>query len=199
MGPERAVWTEGRSAVLRGAVLGLLVGREEPVHGYMLGTLLDRHLGAAWQLNPKNIYALLDGLERDGLVVSEPRADQRGKAYRATGQAEAALDEWMHASVEAVPRRVELQARIAVSREQDIPDLRRALGEYERHCFQLLTRTNPEGDVPVVSWRAVAINLTRQAELLHLRAELDWIEEARRWISDWQQNGPPGHAAGGTR
>lgn len=181
--------TEGRSTALRGAVLGLLVGREEPIHGYKLGTLLERHLGPAWQLNAKNIYALLDGLERDGLVASEPRRDQRGKAYRATEQAESALDEWMQGNIEASPRRAELQARFAVSREQDIPELQRALREYERHCFQLLTKTSTDGEVPVVSWRAVSLNLTRQAELLHLRAELDWIEEARRWISDWQQNG----------
>lgn len=79
MGPERAAWTEGRSSVLRGAVLGLLLARDEPIHGYMVGTLLDRHLGPAWQLNAKNIYALLDGLERDGLVASEPRLDQPGR------------------------------------------------------------------------------------------------------------------------
>lgn len=102
----------------------------------------------------------------------------------------------MQASIEAAPRRAELQARIAVSRETDIPELRRALSEYERHCFQLLTKTSFDGEAPVVSWRAVTINVTRDADLLHLRAELDWIERARGWIADWQQKGAQSPGAG---
>lgn len=187
---ERAIWADGPSSALRGATLGLLIGREEPIHGYKLGTLLDRHLGPAWRIDPKNVYALLDGLEREGLVCTVPSRDSRsGKSYQATERADLALDEWMHASIEAMPRRVELQARIAVSRERDIPSLQRALDEYERICFRLLSKTQLP-DVPMVSWRAVAINMARRADRLHLRAELDWIEAAREWIRDWLQRGP---------
>lgn len=193
---ERATWADGPSSALRGATLGLLVGREEPIHGYKLGTLLDRHLGPAWRIDPKNVYALLDGLEREGLVRTRtvPGGDRRpGKSYEATEQADLALDEWMRASVDAVPRRVELQARIAVSREHDIPSLERALDEYERSCFRLLSKTDlPE--VPMVSWRAASINITRKADSLHLRAELEWIESAREWIGDWRRRRPQRHA-----
>lgn len=54
-------------------VLGIL--SQGPAHGYDLCRKLREALGEVWQLHTSHIYALLSGLERDGLALHE-RVDQ---------------------------------------------------------------------------------------------------------------------------
>lgn len=173
-------------------MLGLLIGLKDPIQGYKLANMLDRQLGPAWGIEPKNIYKLLENLESEGLVEMEQRDYPRGSVnvFRATADAERVLDEWMRAKVDAGPRRVQLEARIAFSREQDIPHLERALDEYERDCFRLLKKAEFGLNPPLVSWRAYTMNMTRKANSLHLRAELEWLEATRGLIADWRERGP---------
>lgn len=183
---------EAPQSQLRGVVLGLLVGLGEPTHGYMLATLMRRHLGPAWQIEPKGVYQLLKGLLDEGLVEAADSGgggDPDKKLYRPTDRSSGAMDDWMRARVSISARRGELEAKIAVSREQDIPLLERALDEYERDCLRLLRETE-ETKHPMVSWRAVAMNIAGEASDLHLRSELQWIERARGWIADWEERGP---------
>jgi PadR family transcriptional regulator, regulatory protein AphA len=55
-------------------VLGVLHGG--PAHGYDLRRELKERLGEVWTLGPSHIYALLAGLEKDGLVRHD-RVDQK--------------------------------------------------------------------------------------------------------------------------
>jgi hypothetical protein len=90
----------------------------------------------------------------------------------------------MESPLSLQPVRVELQARIAVSRAQDAPRLLRALDGYERDCFAMLRETN-EAKVPMGSWAGLALNLQRMGVDETLQAELRWIATARRWIMDF--------------
>jgi len=54
-------------------VLGVLCHR--PAHGYDLCRALDEWLGGIWRLRTSHVYALLAGLEKDGLATHE-RVDQ---------------------------------------------------------------------------------------------------------------------------
>ena len=56
------------SSPLKGALLGLVLQR--PGHGYDLAQRLDRRLGPAWQITAKDLYRMLEQLERAGLVSS---------------------------------------------------------------------------------------------------------------------------------
>ncbi len=181
-----------RGSHLRGVLLGLLMGCGEPTHGYMLATLMSRRLGPAWRVERKNVYQMLKGLVEEGLaevVDSAAGDDSDKKTYRSTELASGAIDQWMAARVSVVPRRLELEAKIAVSREQDILLLTRAFDEYERDCLRLL-RDAKDAKRPMISWRAVTMNITADASDLYLRSELQWIERARGWIADWQELGP---------
>jgi hypothetical protein len=90
----------------------------------------------------------------------------------------------MEGPVSKEPVRVELQARIAVSRAQDAPRLLPALDAYERSCFGVLRETQ-EAEVPMGSWAGLSRNLTRTAVDLNIKAELEWINLARQWIEDY--------------
>jgi DNA-binding PadR family transcriptional regulator len=177
---------------LQGALLALLLGeQEQALHGYMLTTLVERRLGPAWGVTRQSVYGALNRLEEGGLVsstwktASVRRAGHGQRVYAATERAEAALSEWMHSPVSKQPVRVELQAKIAMSRPCDAPQLLNALEAYERECLEVLRQTN-EAEVPMGSWAGLAINLTRVGVDESIQAELRWITLARRWIEDFQ-------------
>lgn len=178
---------------LQGVLLALLLDEQQtqPLHGYRLTTLVERRLGPAWGVTRQSVYGALERLEDDKLVSSawkkppdQPGPGRRQKVYSAARPAEAVLAAWMESPLSLQPVRVELQARIAVSRAQDAPRLLRALDGYERDCFAMLRETN-EAKVPMGSWAGLALNLQRMGVDEALQAELRWIATARRWIMDF--------------
>jgi DNA-binding PadR family transcriptional regulator len=178
---------------LQGVLLALLLDEQQtqPLHGYKLATLVKRRLGPAWGVTRQSVYGALGTLEDDKLVSSvwkkppdQPGPGRRQRVYSAAAPAETVLAAWMESPLSLQPVRVELQARIAVSRAQDAPRLLRALDGYERDCFAMLRETN-EAKVPMGSWAGLALNLQRMGVDESLQAELRWIATARRWIMDF--------------
>jgi DNA-binding PadR family transcriptional regulator len=173
------------SSPLKGALLGLVLQR--PGHGYDLANRLDRRLGPAWQITAKDLYRMLEQLERAGLVSSRrvfsegPTGNRR--VYSPTERAESALTEWMSAHTRMAPVRAEFQAKIAVARTQDVPRLLAALDSYERECFALFRASSEEAPL-VRSFAGIAMHLSRASARLHLRAELEWIVLARRLVAE---------------
>jgi len=179
---------------LRGALLALLVNEGKPLSGYRLATLVERRLGPAWRVTRQSVYGALERLVEDGLVSSAAKVAFHGagegqRVYSATEAARAALEAWMESPATREPVRVELQARIALSRAHDAPHLLRALDAYERDCFEMLRRSS-EADVPMGSWVGLAMNLTRVAVDESLQADLRWTALARRWIEDFLDERP---------
>lgn len=176
-------WMRG-SSPLKGALLGLLV--QHPGHGYDLALRLHRRLGPAWQIEAKGLYPMLQQLERAGLVSSEKVActgPTRGRViYSPTEYAPRALTEWMRTGHSTEPLRVELHAKLAVARREDVPLLLRALDGYEQDCLKLLS-ASAERFPQAGSLTALAMNLTRSSALMRLRTELEWIALARREIA----------------
>jgi DNA-binding PadR family transcriptional regulator len=173
-------------------LLALLLGEQgRALHGYKLATLVIQRLGPAWEIKRQSVYRALGQLEEERLAysVEKPGLAQGGRGhgkrvFRATGRAEDTHTAWMEGPVAREPVRVELQAKIAVSRAQDAPRLLRALDTYERSCFKLLRETQ-EAEVPMGSWAGLSRNLTRTAVDMNIKAELEWINLARQWIEDY--------------
>jgi DNA-binding PadR family transcriptional regulator len=179
-------WTQGASAQLRGALLGLLV--ERPGHGGELANRLIARLGETWRIEPKYIYRLLKKLEQEGLVASrvEPRrGSEQGISvvYHPTEQTARALACWMETLTAREPVRIGLQAKLAVARPQDAPRLLRALREYERECLMLAQLVLPSESEPR-SWEGLRLDCTRDAVSGMLRAEVAWANRTRRRIEE---------------
>jgi DNA-binding PadR family transcriptional regulator len=196
MAVRESNWMRG-SSPLKGALLGLVIQR--PGHGYDLANRLNRRLGPAWQIEAKGLYPMLQQLERAGLVLSEA-IDCKGPTgrrvvYYPTERAQGALTEWMVADAATEPLRVELQAKLAVARSEDVPRLLSALDCYERECHALLSASSEEFPRPR-SWAALAMGLTRAAALTRLRAELDWVVLARRTIAEFAAIAAPADGPG---
>ncbi|HEU0335016.1 MAG TPA: PadR family transcriptional regulator [Gaiellaceae bacterium] len=77
----------------------LLLLAERPTHGYELLDRLPDLLGAE-RVDVGNLYRVLRGLEEEGVVTSEWRADLPGPAkrtYALTAEGRALLDAWLEA------------------------------------------------------------------------------------------------------
>jgi poly-beta-hydroxybutyrate-responsive repressor len=75
----------------------LLLLRERPMHGYELIERLPEVAGAESRVDVGNLYRLLRGLEDEGVVTSEWRADLPGPAkrtYELTAEGRRLLDRW---------------------------------------------------------------------------------------------------------
>lgn len=186
-------WTQGSSAQLRGALLGLLV--ERPGHGGELASRLIARLGETWRIEPKYIYRLLKQLEQEGFACSreEPR---RGAelgthpelgthlVYHPTEQTARALACWMETLMPREPVRLGLQAKIAVGRPEDARRLLRALREYERECLMLAQLVLPTDSEPR-SWEGLRLDCTRDSVYGMLRADVAWANRTRQRIEEY--------------
>ena len=178
-------WMRG-SSPLKGAILGLVL--ERPGHGYDLGARLGARLGPSWAIDPKRLYRMLDQLERAGLISGAVESDpenprQQRTVYSATELAPDALRMWLETLAPREPTRVEIQAKVAAAREQDVPQLRQALRQYERECLELLRRSSGP-PLPVRSWMGLVMDIVRDASDAQLRAEVEWAKRTRRRIDE---------------
>ncbi len=177
-----------RGSPLKGVLLGLVAELEQPTHAYVLASMMARRLGPAWQVDRKGVYQMLSQLQSAGLIASECVASptKRGmiEVYFPTEHAQAALALWMESYASKSPVREELQAKVAVSRAQDVPSLLRGLDAYEHECFDMLKATT-ESEVATTSWSGLAMALARIAADEHLQAELRWVMTARQAIQEF--------------
>jgi hypothetical protein len=82
------------------------------------------------------------------------------------------------------PVRLSLQAKLAVAREQDSPQLLLALKEYEHECLVLAQVVIPTGDA-APSWPALFMDCARDSIYGILQTEIDWAARTRRRIDEY--------------
>jgi DNA-binding PadR family transcriptional regulator len=187
MGATDIDLARGRSRALRGATLALIV--ERPGHGYELTHRLNRRLGPTWQIDPKQVYPILDDLARAGLVtpIDEPNPDrprQPRVVYYPTDSAPGALRRWMQSELEKVPLRPDVVARVASATPGDAEELLRVLDEYEADLLRM-TEANHNPDLPVRSWRTLLLAIARGNTDAYLQGEFQWVVFARRRIHEF--------------
>ena len=187
MGATHIDLARGRLRELRGATLALIV--ERPGHGYELTNRLNRRLGPTWQIEPRQIYAILDDLTEACLVrsVDDPNPDHprmRRVVYHPTEQAQLTLRRWMQTELEPVPLRPNVVARITSATPGDAEELLRVLDDYETELLRLL-EANDDVDPPVRSWRGLLLAVARSHTDSYLQGEFQWVVVARRRIREF--------------
>ncbi|HWX87960.1 MAG TPA: PadR family transcriptional regulator [Solirubrobacteraceae bacterium] len=167
---------------LKGAALGLLV--QGPSYGYELANRLERQLGPSWSILRPSLYRMLRGLRKEGLVVSQSPPGETSSArivYSATPLAEAALVAWMGSPLPLEHAQLQLQARMVVARQEDLPRLLVALNGHERALFA--KRAEVQADLPARhSLRAAMMFLIREASIQQINGELLWVDLSRQTI-----------------
>lgn len=179
-------WMKG-SSIWKGPVLALLL--DGPAHSYELSRRLWVRLGPEWHRPSKDIYRLLNEAEGLGLAVSTRQASSARartdiRVYEATEETPAAVDFWMEQPLPREPLRSVLTARMMLSRKEHIPLVLRALDEYEE--FLLKASRAHSTPYPKTSYVNLEKEAARKAVVKQVKAGLDWVEETRADIKDFQ-------------
>ncbi len=165
-------------------VLGLLC--EGPTHGYELCSELRDRLGEIWTLRTSHVYALLAGLERDGLVQHE-RVDQETrpakKIFSITDEGREAFRIWAHSPVFNVRNvRLEFLAKLHFARRESASALNDLIAEQLSVCSSTEERLE-----------AKRLHCSNQTEREALDFRLAMVRATADWLIDMQSaEGAPG-------
>lgn len=174
-------------------ILALLV--ERPRHGYELKTGFDTLTGGLWDLNIGQVYSTLERLRREGLVVLQEGgvSGEERKVYRISPAGLNELEGWLEAPpLEARPFRDEIFVRLALLLDRDLPAALELI-ETQRRVYHLqmadLTRQK------LAFARSQASDRHRRelfldAALLHVEADLKWLETCEEKIRAWADSNP---------
>jgi DNA-binding PadR family transcriptional regulator len=159
---------------MRELFLALLAG--DGVHGYELKQSLEQEFGELLPaLNAGQIYSTLARLERDGLVVGESvEGDSRRKrVYELTEDGRAALASWIASPVPGTRLKDEFFMKFAVLASAGLADPRALIDGQRREYMQALRDLDA---VLAADGKAVAAELLLEGAILHLKADLEWLE-----------------------
>lgn len=168
---------------LRHCVLALLDLR--PMTGYDLKKAFDGSVAHFWSADQAQIYRTLARLETDGLVEVEVipqsgKPDRREHRITAAGARE--LSDWLRSPTASEPEREPFLAKIFFAGRENDRDLVRALiderrAEARRRRDALRSLPAPDGDLA-----ARLRGATLRNGILHIEAELAWLDELERTL-----------------
>jgi DNA-binding PadR family transcriptional regulator len=179
-GEHRSPRRHSISYMIRYALLALL--RDEVAHGYALVHRLEASFGAAWRLNPGQVYQALQALERAGCIAAaeedRTRARRFRRPYRLTSKGARFLDRWLRRERgEVRPARHEalvwLLAAGTEGRDAVAAGLARHRLAHEREVARLEEerRRRQAGNEQKQPLRELAL----EATLIHAEAHLRWL------------------------
>ena len=177
---------------VRYALLGLLY--QQPMHGYELGKQLAATVGAQWDVKPGQIANTLARLRQEDLVdyeLAEGDDAPERKVFFLTPAGQAELQDW-YLRPEARDYRLQDSfymklvlslVRGPVAPEQVLMVQRRALFQELHEATDLRRRADPQHELPWV--------LLLESVIMHLEADLRWIEMCEARLPDLKRYTPP--------
>jgi len=164
---------------------------DRSAYPYELADRLRHRLGPAWQVNSGQLYQLVKGLERDGLierVEHSPEHEDR-HVFAITDAGVGEFERWFAQAADPVRLcRRPLLVKITFAGPQRMVDALAQVDAYELQCAERLREisqlreTLPE-DGPLVRADHLLLRLNLSADLLQLEGELRWARHAREMLS----------------
>jgi DNA-binding PadR family transcriptional regulator len=174
------------------ALLALLYQR--PMHGYELGKQISLAVSTEWDVNPGQIVSTLNRLKEANLVdydeVEVEDAPGR-KVYKLTDAGVEELRQWfLTPEVRDYRLGDEFYVKLVlsliggpISAEQVLVTQRRELYVQLHQVTELRSHTNPRTELP---WL-----LLLESAIMHLEADLRWIEMCEARLPDLKDYTPP--------
>ena len=179
------------------ALLGLLLDRS--AYPYELADRLQHRLGPAWRVNSGQLYQLVKGLERDGLIervqgAAGERADGHFRGHERhvftiTDDGVSEFERWFGQSADGVRLcRRPLLVKITFAGPDRLQEALAQVDAYELECATRLReisklRETVSDDGPLVRADHLLLRLNLSADLLQLEGELRWARHAREMLS----------------
>jgi DNA-binding PadR family transcriptional regulator len=162
---------------MRLPLLALLA--KEPAHGYELKLALEQTFGQAYPSpNIGQIYVTLKRLETDGLVSSQSIAQDRRpdkKVYELTARGREALAEWVSEPCDGPRIRDDFFMKLVLAARAGIADHMELINSQRRHYYRAM-RDLTELQSATAN---AAPRLLVEGAILHLQADLDWLERCQ--------------------
>jgi DNA-binding PadR family transcriptional regulator len=149
---------------------------DDRAHGYELKQSLEQEFGDLLPaLNAGQIYSTLARLERDGLIVGQAvPGDSRGKrVYELTDAGRTALVAWIELPVSGRRLKDEFFMKLVVLVSARLADPKPLVDGQRREYLQSLRDLNA---LLEANGRAPAADLLIEGAILHLKADLEWLE-----------------------
>jgi len=164
---------------VRQPLLALLA--KEPAHGYELKLALEQTFGQAYPSpNIGQIYVTLKRLEQDGLVRSQD-VEQDGRpnkrVYELTPAGREQLAAWVQEPIEGPRVRDKFFMKLVLAPMAGLADRMELINSQRHHYFGIMRN--------LMEMQASMDNATPAARLLvegavlHLQADLDWLERCQ--------------------
>ncbi|MGX1884007.1 PadR family transcriptional regulator [Streptomyces sp. NPDC055287] len=152
-----------------------------PAHGYELKQGLEQLLGAAYpQPNVGQIYVTLGRLEKSGLIEGEEIAQSNRpnkKIYRLTDAGREALHVWFEDPTDEPRVRDEFFMKLALAPASGMADQITLINKQRR---QYLNTLRDLSKLAAAEDRDNRISqLLIEGAMLHLQADLDWLERCQ--------------------
>jgi DNA-binding PadR family transcriptional regulator len=191
---------------MKDAVLGLVV--ERPGYGYDLIRRFNERFGAAWRLNNSTVYAALDALEIEDLVVGRLRGRPRDRdldrslersrtvIYESTPAGKDKFLTWLTAPVGKVePLRAAIFLKIGLTTKQEhaLALLRVIDAQIDACTNELATRLAAYGldlgKANAVRWEVASGWYIKDAGISRLQADLVWLRRVREGAEAFRVHG----------
>jgi DNA-binding PadR family transcriptional regulator len=177
-----------RGGNFRYAVLGLIAGRSEGVHGYQLMTEVEALADDFWQLNYGRVYRVLDWLSEAGEVEFE-ELFQSGrpnrKIFRITPSGLARLEEWLLRPISRNPQplRDELSLKLLFLQHARIDRIAELVTQQRSIYLSKLSQTvRRRRRLQKAGLPVDAITLVMDGAEIRLRADLAWLDHVERQV-----------------
>jgi DNA-binding PadR family transcriptional regulator len=164
---------------LKYAVLGFL--KSAPRHGYEIKQSFERRFGTAWSVSYGQLYPTLKKLAGEGLIEKRTEAGKKTldrNVYKITENGKKSLEEWMG----EIPKKVRFSAKddfsLHLLLSMDAEDRRVTVKNIEiqrSHYTALLKRLEKRHEL--LSNSSFQTRCLVRKQMLHVRAEVAWLEE----------------------
>lgn len=177
---------------VRYAVLGLLA--QQARHGYELHGAFQAVVGSGlWPINASQIYTTLSRLEEAGLVAKAAVRRAGGPdqhIFELTDHGRAELDRWYATGVKSTHQRDEVYLKITLALADDQADaeavIRQQRATFYRDLHELTTRRND-----IERPRELAQALLLDKAIMHIEADLRWLEMAEARLHEMRKHAVP--------
>jgi DNA-binding PadR family transcriptional regulator len=172
-----------RAGNLAYALLGLVAGREEGVHGYLLRQELESLCDDAGQVNYGRLYSTLEMLARTGhltLIECIQHDRPNRKVYQITNVGQQCLDEWLLTPVSEDPRplRDELGLKLLFLDRTRLDTLSAQIDRQRSHCLSRLARmVRRKKRLHKAKLEPAAVEIVLQGPEMRLHADLAWLKQ----------------------
>nr|WP_202523423.1 PadR family transcriptional regulator [Kitasatospora sp. SID7827] len=155
-----------------------------PAHGYQLRQALESTFGPAYsRTNDGQVYVTLGRLEKSGLIEGQAVSQERRPAKRVfvlTDDGRRVLSDWFARPSDGGKVREEFFLKLVLAPRTRLADPRTLIDLQRSHCLAAIRGLHATADqTPEHGVSRLLI----EGEVLHLQAELDWLERCQQELT----------------